>query len=362
MAMNDVHATGGKAALVVGASGVTGTPLAEQLLELPEWKVYGVSRRRPELRPGTNQAAFTHVAVDLTDPRATQRVLGAHDDITHVFYCANEGRKEVRLAMITNVLDALESLAPNLANINLLQGTKYYGCHLGPFKTPAKESDPRVPGADFYYSEEDLVQQRQKGKRWTWTAVRPHAVCGYAAGNPMNLATVIAIYGSLLRELGRPFAFPASEKCFGTLFQTADSEMLARGAIWVSTRPQCGNQAFNLNNGDYFRWKNIWPALADFFKLESAGPQPYLMAEFLSDKEPLWDAMTKKYNLKPFPFARAPGWAQGDYTPPHSRIASEYDNISDMVKIRREGFCESLDSEQMFLRLFARYRDERVIP
>jgi len=103
--------------------------------------------------------------------------------------------------MITNVIDAVEAAAANLSNINLLQGTKYYGCHLGPFKTPAKESDPRVPAGDFYYSEEDLVRQHQQCKRWTWTAVRPHSVCGHAAGNPMNLATVIAIYGSVLREL-----------------------------------------------------------------------------------------------------------------------------------------------------------------
>ena len=33
-------------ALVVGASGVTGTPLTEQLA-LAGWKVYGVSRRVP---------------------------------------------------------------------------------------------------------------------------------------------------------------------------------------------------------------------------------------------------------------------------------------------------------------------------
>src|SRR5262245_5501460 len=39
-------------ALLVGASGVTGTPLAEELLGLG-WKVYGVSRRSPVLKPGT---------------------------------------------------------------------------------------------------------------------------------------------------------------------------------------------------------------------------------------------------------------------------------------------------------------------
>lgn len=350
-----------RVALVIGASGVTGTPLAEQLLRLPEWKVYGVSRRVPELR-SAGAGAFTHLSVDLANREATRRLLGACADVTHVFYCANEGTQQARLAMMANTIEAVESGASNLANVNLLQGTKYYGCHLGPFKTPAKESDPRVQGADFYYSEEDLVRMCQHGKRWTWTAVRPHSVCGYSPGNPMNLVSVLGIYGSMLRELGQPFGFPASAACFDSLFQVADADLLARAAIWVSTAEGCGNQAFNVNNGDYFRWKHVWPALAGFFGLAPAGPQPYSMAQFLSDKQPLWDEMTVKHGLKPFPYARAPGWAQGDYTLPHSRIACEYDMISDMVKIRQLGFREAVDSEQMFLRVLARLRDERVIP
>lgn len=351
-----------KVALVVGVGGVTGTPLAEELLRSSEWKVYGISRRAPVLDAALTRATFNHVAVDLTDAQATRRALSACRDITHVFYCANHGSAQLRIAMIENVIDALESEARGFVNINLLQGTKYYGSHLGPFKTPAKESDARVTGGDFYYSEEDLVTSRQKAKRWTWTAVRPHSVCGYAAGNPMNLASVIGIYGSMQRELGGPFGFPGSARCFETLFNVVDAELLSRAAIWISTHPDCANQAFNVNNGDYFRWRHLWPALAAFFGLDPAGPQRYSMAEFLAGRQALWDTMTAKYRLKPFPFARAAAWAQGDYTAPHSRIACEYDVISDLVKIRQAGFCEAIESESMFLRILARLRALRVIP
>ena len=351
-----------KVALVVGVSGVTGTPLAEQLLHTRGWKVYGVSRRTPELDAATPQGAFTHIAVDLADAAATRSALGKCADVTHVFHCANEGSRDGRLAMITNVVDSLEACAANFANINLLQGTKYYGCHLGPFTTPAKETDPRVTGADFYYSEEDLVRARQAQKSWTWTAVRPHSVCGYAAGNPLNLVSAIGIYGSLLRELGQPFGFPGSARCFDSLFQAADAGLLARAAIHVSTTSGCANNAFNVNNGDYFRWRHLWPALAEFFRLPAAGPQPQSMEDFLRDKQPLWEAMTAKYGLKPFPYARAAKWAHGDYTPPHSRIACEYDVVSDLVKIRQHGFGEAVDSEEMFRRVLMRLRELRVIP
>jgi len=349
-------------ALVVGITGVTGTPLAEQLLRRPGWTVYGVSRRRPELAQDVPLERLHHIAADLQDAQATLAALRSCSDATHIFHCANDGDSATRTRMLANLLDAAEQTMPRFANINLLQGTKYYGCHLGPFKTPAKETDPRVPGADFYYSEEDLVRARQKDGNWTWTAVRPHSVCGYAAGNPMNLAVVLAIYGAMLKELGRPFGFPGNEACFGALFQVIDAELLARSAIWVSTHDSCANNAFNTGNGDWFRWRHLWPRLAEWFGLEPAGPQRYSLADFLADHRALWIEMVKRHGLRPFPYERAPRWAQGDYRAPSSRMSCEYDVLSDTLKLRQHGFAEVQESGDMFLRLFERCRRERVIP
>jgi nucleoside-diphosphate-sugar epimerase len=346
--------------MVIGASGVTGTPLAEQLA-VAGWKVYGVSRRSPQLRGGPFPG-FHHVAVDLTDRSAARETLAVCSDVTHVFHCANDARPETRLSMISNTIDAIEAAAPGFSNINLLQGTKYYGSYLGPFKTPAKETDPRIAGGDFYYSDEDLVISRQLGKRWTWKAVRPQAVCGYAAGNPVNLATVLAVYGSIVRELGLPFGFPGTEACFNALIQVVDAELLARGAIFVSTADGCGNRAFNVGNGDMFRWRYMWPALARYFGQEPAGPQPYSLKEFLSGKLALWGEMVRKYGLKEFPFERTPDWAQGAFSPPNSRLGCEYDFISDTIRVRQAGFAECIDSEQMFLGMFDRFRAEKLIP
>lgn len=351
-----------KIAIVVGVSGVTGTPLAEELLQSRAWKVYGVSRQMPRFNLGTPRDAYTHLAADLTDARATRQMFDACANVTHVFYCANHGDPHTRLAMMRHVIEAVEAAAPHFTNIHLLQGTKYYASHLGPFRTPARESDPRTPGVEFYYAEEDLIVARQRGKRWSWTAVRPHSVCGYASGNPMNLATLIGLYGSIVRELGLPFGFPSSPRSFEMLFDVCDAGLLSRASIWISTTPSCRNHAFNVNNGDFFRWSHLWPALAGFFGLAAAGPQPIGMAAFLRDKQPVWDAMVVKHGLKPFPFHRASGWAQGDYIPPHSRFACEYDNISDLVKLRQHGFCEAMDSEQMFLRILTHLRAEKVIP
>ena len=348
-------------ALVIGASGVTGTPLAERLLE-SGWRVVAVSRRPPALRGGIPAENLQHVPVDLADAQATGAAFSSFHDVTHVFYCANDPRPDVRLRLLNNVLGAIEPVARRLANLYLMQGTKYYGCHLGPISVPARETDPRIAGADFYYSEEDFVSVCQYGKRWTWTALRPHAVCGYAANNPMNLAAVLAIYGSLCKALGQALAFPASEACFAARFNVMDAELLARAAIWCSTTPKCANQAFNVNNGDVFKWSELWAQLAAFFELETAGPNNRSLAEFLTEHQPTWRALAERHRLKAFPFERVAQWLQGDYRFPNSRLACEYDVHADLSKLRAHGFRESVDSGRMFTRLFARLREERVIP
>jgi hypothetical protein len=95
--------------------------------------------------------------------------------------------------MLVNLMDAIETASPDLVHVNLVHGTKWYGNHLGPFKTPAKEDDPRHMPPNFYYNQQDLVAARQRGKAWTWSTARPHAICGFATGNPMNLVMVLAV-------------------------------------------------------------------------------------------------------------------------------------------------------------------------
>jgi nucleoside-diphosphate-sugar epimerase len=350
-----------RVALLIGATGVTGTPAAEELLR-GGWKLYAVSRRAPRLSADTPTQNLHHLAFDLTDAAATRTALSRYPDITHIYYCGNDPRSPVRLAMITHVLDAVEAASPHFANLHVLQGMKYYGVHLGNMRVPARETDPRVPGCDFYYSEEDLVVARQRGKTWTWTALRPHSVCGYAAGNPMNVASVLGIYGSMLKELGEPFIFPASAACFDKQFHCVDAGFLARAAMHISTTPGCGNNAYNISNGTTFTWQSLWPALAANFGLAPRGSAGYSLSEFLADKQPLWNTMTAKYGLVPFPFERASRWAQGDYTAPNSRFACEYDNVSDTAKLRATGFAETVDNQSMFLQLFNRCRAEKLLP
>ena len=67
-------------AVVVGALGVIGRFIVERLVEEPDWRVVGLSRRKATDRPG-----YRHIAVDLLDPEDTKRKLAELTDVTHVF-------------------------------------------------------------------------------------------------------------------------------------------------------------------------------------------------------------------------------------------------------------------------------------
>ena len=93
-----------------------------------------------------------------------------------------------------------------------VQGTKYYGQHLGPFKTPAKEDDPRPPIQHFYYDQQDLLMRLRQGKAWSYSTTRPHVICGFALGNPLNIISILAVYATILREMGKPLTFPGQTR------------------------------------------------------------------------------------------------------------------------------------------------------
>jgi nucleoside-diphosphate-sugar epimerase len=349
----------GHVALVVGATGVTGAPLCEELLR-QGWTVYAVSRRMPVLRSPSESRRLIHLPIDLADAGAIHDGLAAHKDITHVFYCANAPTQELRQAMISHLLDALEHAA-GFRSINFIQGMKYYGCHLGPFSTPARETDPRVAGCDFYYTEEDMLVRRQQGAAWSWTVLRPHSVCGYSAGNPVNVAAALAIYGAIQRERGAPFSFPGTPASFNTRFQVMDAGLLARAAIHVSTKDACANTAFNINNGDAFRWSDLWPELAGAFGLEPAPPDGSHPMQFFAQHESTWRGLAGKHGLREFPYDRLPRWCLGEYKEPNGRLNCEYDLFADTTRLRQSGFAETVDNRDMFLRIFADLRAERMI-
>ena len=350
-----------RTAVVTGVTGVVGRNLALHLAASGGWEVIGVSRRTPDI--ATTPGVFRHIALDLLDAAACRRALGGLAGVTHIFHAAYLERPTMaeavapNLALLVNTVDAVEPAAQRLKHVHLLQGTKYYGNHLGVFKTPAKETDPRHMPPNFYYDQEDFIRGRQAGKAWSWSASRPHAVCGFAVGNPMNLAMVIAVYAAVSRELGLPLSFPGTPGNYRALYQCTDAGHLARAIAWMATEPRCANQVFNVTNGDLIRWENLWPRLAAHFGMEPGPPRTIRLTEMMADKTAVWERMVARHRLRPYRYEEIVSWAYGDFV-----FTPEFDIVSDMTKARQFGFCDAVDTGEMFFGLFDRLREDRVIP
>ncbi|HEY4111935.1 SDR family oxidoreductase [Puia sp.] len=343
-------------ALVVGANGVAGTQIIRQLSESEGWNIIGVSRRG-----GTDMDKVRYISADLLDSQDSSEKLAGLSGITHIFYTAYQDRPgwaelvEPNVAMLVNVVNAVDPAG--LQHISLMQGYKVYGAHYGPFKTPAKESDADHMPPEFNVGQQRFLQQRQIGKNWTWSAIRPPVVGGTALGNPMNLILVIAMYASISRELGLPLRFPGKPQAYDKLMEMADATLLAKGTIWAATSPQGANQAFNINNGDLFRWSEMWPKIAAYFKMETAPPLPMPLKTVMADKAILWKEIQKRYGLKEHSYEQLSSWAFGDFV-----FSWDYDFFGDGTKARRLGFHEFVDTEEMFYRLFTELRNDKVIP
>lgn len=360
-----------RTALIAGATGVAGRNLMAHLLETGRWEVIALSRRKPDL-PGD----YRHIAVDLMDPsdcrtKLTPEAVGAVSHLFHMAYldAGSSGDWDAlvapNVALLQNLLDAVLPAAPGLQHVHLIQGTKWYGCHAAPFPVPAREDDPRPDpvtyGRIFYHHQQDLLAARQQGQAWSWSAARPHAVCGFALGNPLNLDNAIAVYCSVLKALGEPLRHPGSWENAQALYQATDSALLSRAIEWMATSPAGANQAFNIINDAPYRWPDLWPRIADFFGLDyvppAEGQAAISLQAMMADKASLWSDLVAEHGLRDVPFDQFVSWAYADYA-----FGNTWDIASSMEKARAAGFTETLETGGMFLKHFQAMRDAKVVP
>ena len=81
------------------------------------------------------------------------------------------------------------------------------------------------------------------------------------------------------------------------------------------------------------------------------------LVKTMADKGPVWDSVVKKYGLRPIAYQDIVRWPYGDFV-----FTPGYDVISNVSKLRQFGFHESVDTEEMFYRLWNDMRAEKVLP
>lgn len=345
-------------AAILGAEGLIGSYLRTELLD-QGWDVVGMSRRASS----TEHARYEHVRVDLLDRDEAFARLAHLTDVSHVYFCgflwSTNPAEEVtqNLALLVNGVEALEAASPGLEHVCLFEGGKWYGCHVHAFKTPAYEDDPRVMPPNFYYDQQDYLSGRQGDASWSWSALRPEGVGGVSIGTPHNFVQVAIIYAVICKELGLPLRFPGTAACRDALYEMSDARLLARAAVHVSTTPECEGEAFNVTNGDSFRWAQMFPFIAELLDMDYAGTQTMRLVDTMADKQALWGRVVERHDLMPYALDELAFWPTGD-----GIFSQAWDNVRSTIKLRKTGFDECIDSRQMVSDIAEELMDRRVIP
>lgn len=351
-----------KTALVVGASGIAGAALSAELAA-DGWSVLGLSRRP------TGQTGVVPVVADLHDPVATHAALAdvRPDAVFFTTWARQDTEAEnirVNAAMVRTVLDAVRPAA-SVSHVALVTGLKHY---LGPFEaygqgtlpqTPFRESQLRLDIDNFYYAQEDEVFAAAQRDGFRWSVHRPHTIIGKAVGNAMNMGTTLAAYASLCRETGRPFRFPGSAAQWNGLTDMTSASQLARHLIWAATTPAAADQAFNVVNGDVFRWSWMWGRIADWFGLAPAafdGAVLPLEVQMANDQD-VWRRLAARERLVEPELVRlaSPWHTDAD-------LGRPIEVVTDMGKSRSLGFTGYEQTDAAFFALFEQLRAERLIP
>lgn len=348
--------------LVVGVTGMVGYNTATALVR-DGWRVIGLSRSRRYDVPGVE-----HLTADIQDADSVESVLRGHN-ISHMVFatwsrqpteaenCAVNG------AMLGNTLEAL-GRTTSLTHVALVTGLKHY---LGPFEayaaspadTPFREAQARLPYQNFYYDQEDILFAQAERQGFSWTVHRPHTLIGYALGNVMNMGVTLAIYGSICRATGEPFVFPGSPEQLNGVTDITDARLLGRQVSWALTAAEARNQAFNTVNGDVFRWRQMWPRVAEALGVAAApypgSPSP--LADRMGHADEVWARLVKEHDLTPYRASELASWWHTD-----ADLGRQVETFADMSKSRAAGFLDFRDSTRSFTDLFDVLRAERIIP
>ncbi|KAB5546942.1 hypothetical protein GE09DRAFT_1035258 [Coniochaeta sp. 2T2.1] len=397
-------------AIVTGATGILGREIVKQLGKDPKkWKaIHALSRSQKDECPSNvvqNHIDLTSSAEDMA--KDLKDVKGEY-----VFFAAylqkdtEQENWDVNGTMIQNFLSALEitGAVKDVKRIILVCGCKQYGVHLGEVKVPMVESDPWLEGGDwppnFYYNQQHILHKFcEKNSHISWVVTYPNDVVGFAKGNFMNLATSLALYAAVNKELGRDLEFPGNEVFYNKFDCYTSSKIHAEFCEWAALEPKAGNQAFNVHNGDHESWQNLWPRLARRFGMKvkadqfaSASSQGLEQSKKLADNPPLsvmaeelglkgkvkpsvvanrislakwsqqeevkkaWEKLAEREGLQKDAFEKAT-WAFLDFV-----LGRSYDIVVSMSKAREFGWTGYYDTWKSLSDTFGELEADKIVP
>ncbi|MBF4572615.1 SDR family oxidoreductase [Herbiconiux sp. VKM Ac-1786] len=353
----------GRRALVIGSTGIAGQALCRLLLE-QGFETFGVSRSATAPVPGVQP-----IAADLLDAAGLTAALSEVRPelvfITAWMRQPSEAQNiEVNSAIVRNVIDATAA-GGTVQHVALLTGLKHY---LGPFDdyatgvmadTPFEEESERLDSPNFYYAQEDELFAGAARHGYGWSVHRAHTVFGYAVGNAMNMALTLSVYATICARTGEPFRFPGSATQWNGVTDVTDSDLLAEQLVWAATDPAGRDQAFNIANGDVFRWRTLWPRIAEHFGVawEGFDTEPAPLEGRMGHADEVWREIAAEHGLAEADVSRLASWWHTD-----GDLGRNLECFTSMNKSREAGFLGFRTTPASFFDKVERYRASRILP
>jgi nucleoside-diphosphate-sugar epimerase len=357
-----------KKVLIAGATGLVGYAAMKHFGTQPDCDVVALSRRKPDDTFGARW-----LPLDLTDAAACAALAPAFAGTTHLVYAALHERpglvagwredEQIRIneAMLANLFAAVEQ--PALKHVALLQGTKAYGVHVRPIAVPARENRSEMhEQPNFYWNQERFLRERQKGKTWNWSILRPVLIVGCSEGSAMNVIPALGVYAAMMRRAGKmTLDYPAG---VGRVAQAIDADVLARAIAWSGEAASARDEIFNITNGDVFTWPNVWPAIADALGFAAGEHVPLSLDKEIRPREPEWAEIRKEHGLASGTLEQFVGlsFEYADYTMGFGRSEPGPPALVSTVKLMQAGFTEVIDTEAMFRKAFAEMQAKKLLP
>jgi hypothetical protein len=124
-----------------------------------------------------------------------------------------------------------------------------------------------------------------------------------------------------------------------------------------ATEEKASGEAFNITNGDVFRWERMWEDIARYLRLDVAPPVPLRLALHMADKGPVWKRIAERHGLVQPDLSKLVGWAFGDFI-----FHTETDVVSNVNKIYEFGFTERMDSTKSLIGAIESLKRRKVLP
>lgn len=295
-------------ALVIGASGVIGWSVVNQLLQpapspSPFSRITALVNRPLNLEdalwplPGPGRPQLDLVSgIDLLcsdsefESSLTQKVPDANS-ISHVYYFAfkSDGNEEkevkMNVGMMRRAVRAVMHISSSLQFFIYPGGTRGYGIYRpqGIFKAPLREELADQLPEDYkktvsYPHYRALLTAESKGERWTWCELCPDAIIGFTPnGSGYSLAGHWAVYlyaYKLVHGDGAEIPFPGTLAGYDSKYTETSASTLARVAIHASLRPgEFRETIFNVADSTVpSTMRERWPQITSWFGLKGVSP------------------------------------------------------------------------------------------